>query len=142
MGLKTILSAQIITDLITTNVKEDNISFIPRLSYRIDHPALQRLSQERLVRTMLVSDHRARRYSSPQLLSCTGRAGMEDATIKELINNSFQMWSKTNISWQTLIIGTFKSFEMILYTLVIWGFLRLAGSVNPGLGGIGQISSP
>ncbi|MCG2779167.1 MAG: hypothetical protein L6406_26125 [Desulfobacterales bacterium] len=33
------------------------MSGIPRLSYRVDHAALQRLSQERLGRTVLVSDH-------------------------------------------------------------------------------------
>ena len=77
------------------------------------------------------------------LASYTGKAVMEDATIKEPVNNSAQIWSKKPIfPGKTLIIDTFKSLEMILHTLIIWGFLRLAGPVNSGPGGIGQFPSP
>jgi hypothetical protein len=43
--------------LVQTDVQEDIVSRIPRLVYSVDHTAVQRLSQERLGRTVIVSDH-------------------------------------------------------------------------------------
>ena len=77
------------------------------------------------------------------LESYTGKAVMEDATIKEPANNLAPIWPKTPVfPGKTLIIDTFKSLEMIPHTLIIWGSLRLAGPVNPWPGGIGQFPSP
>jgi transposase len=45
MRLKLILSAQFMKNLIQVDVKEDKTSGIPRLSYGVDHSALQRLTQ-------------------------------------------------------------------------------------------------
>jgi transposase len=57
MRVNAILSAQFMKNLIQTDVKENKTSDIPLLSYSVDHLALQHLSQVRLGRTVLVSDH-------------------------------------------------------------------------------------
>ena len=54
-AVRTILSLQFTKDLFIVDVREEN--GLPVLEHRVDHAALQRLSDNRLGRTLLVSDH-------------------------------------------------------------------------------------
>jgi transposase len=90
MRLKLILSAQFMKNLIQVDVKEDKTSGIPRLSYSVDHSALQRLTQERLGRTVLVSDHT--QWSARQVVEAyRSLCGVEDA-FKNMKNTDFLRW--------------------------------------------------
>ena len=53
-SVRTILSAQFMNDLFKVSVEEEN--GLPCLRYELDHDALQRLSDQRLGRTLLVTD--------------------------------------------------------------------------------------
>ena len=52
---QSILSAQFMKDLFRMSVEQD--SGLPRLRYEVDHTALAKLTNERLGRTVLVTDH-------------------------------------------------------------------------------------
>jgi len=90
LRVKAILSAQFMKDLIHTDVKEDTISGIPRLSYRVDHSALQRLSQERLGRTVLVSDHT--QWSPRQVVEAYRSLFLVEDAFKKMKNTDFLRW--------------------------------------------------
>ena len=90
LRVKVILSAQFMKDLIHTEVKEDNISGIPRLSYSVDHSALQRLSQERLGRTVLVSDHT--QWSTHQVVDAYRSLFLVEDAFKNMKNTDFLRW--------------------------------------------------
>jgi hypothetical protein len=49
------LSLQFMKEIVSITIREENGR--PVLEYRVDHPALQRLNDHRLGRTLLVSDH-------------------------------------------------------------------------------------
>jgi len=90
LRVKAILSAQFMKDLIHTEVKEDTISGIPRLSYSVDHSALQRLSQERLGRTVLVSDHT--QWSTRQVVEAYRSLFLVEDAFKNMKNTDFLRW--------------------------------------------------
>jgi transposase len=90
LRVKAILSAQFMKDLIHTDVKEDNISGIPRLSYSVDHAALQRLSQERLGRTLLVSDHT--QWNTRQVVEAYRSLFLVEDAFKNMKNTDFLRW--------------------------------------------------
>ena len=52
-----ILAPQFMKELIMSQVTTDEKTAVPRLTYEVDHAALQRLTQLRLGRTVLVTDH-------------------------------------------------------------------------------------
>ena len=54
-SVQRILSPQFMKDLFQTDIAEEG--GLPRLQYAVDHAALERLSDERLGRTLLVTDH-------------------------------------------------------------------------------------
>ncbi|MBW1909596.1 MAG: IS1634 family transposase [Deltaproteobacteria bacterium] len=90
MRVGVILSAQFMKNLIQTEVKEDKTSGIPRLSYSVDHTALQRLSQERLGRTVLVSDHT--QWSARQVVEAYRSLSVVEDAFKNMKNTDFLRW--------------------------------------------------
>ena len=87
--ISAILSAQFMKRLIQTDVKEDKPG-IPRLSYSVDHAALQRLTQERLGRTVLVSDHT--KWSAHQVVEAYRSLSVVEDTFKNMKNTDFLRW--------------------------------------------------
>jgi len=85
-----ILSAQFMKSLIQTNVQEDKVSGIPHLIYRVDHTALQRLSQERLGRTVLVSDHT--QWNARQVIDAYRSLSVVEDAFKNMKNTDFLRW--------------------------------------------------
>lgn len=85
-----ILSAQSIKTLITIDVKEDNLSGIPQLTYRVDHDALQRLSNERLGRTVLVSDNT--QWTASQIIEAYRSLCAVEDVFKDMKNTDFLRW--------------------------------------------------
>jgi transposase len=90
MRLSLILSAQFMKTLIPTYIKEDKVSGIPRLSYSVDHEALQRLTQERLGRTVLVSDHT--QWSPSQIVGAYRSLSVVEEAFKNMKNTDFLHW--------------------------------------------------
>ena len=88
--LGAILSAQFMKSLIQTNVQEDKVSGIPHLSYSVDHTALQRLSQERLGRTVLVSDHT--QWNARQVVEAYRSLSVVEDAFKNMKNTDFLRW--------------------------------------------------
>jgi len=85
-----ILSAQFMKSLVQTDVQENKISGIPRLIYSVDHTALQRLSQERLGRTVLVSDHT--QWSARQVVEAYRSLSVVEDAFKNMKNTDFLRW--------------------------------------------------
>jgi len=76
--------------LIQTDVKEDKASDIPCLSYSVDHVSLQRLSQERLGRTVFVSDHT--QWSARQVVETYRSFSVVEDAFKNMKNTDFLRW--------------------------------------------------
>jgi transposase len=90
MRVDAVLSAQFMKALIQTDIKEDKASGIPTLSYSLDHAALQRLTQERLGRTVLATDHT--QWSARQVVEAyRSLSGVENA-FKNMKNTDFLRW--------------------------------------------------
>ena len=85
-----ILSAQFMKSLIQTDVKKDKVSGIPRLIYSVDHTALLRLSQERMGRTALVSDHT--QWSARQVVEAYRSLSVVEDAFKNMKNTDFLRW--------------------------------------------------
>jgi transposase len=90
MRVGAILSAQFMKSLIQTDVKKDKTSGIPRMSYSVDHTALQRLTQERLGRTVLVSDHT--QWSARQIVETYRSLSVVEDAFKNMKNTDFLRW--------------------------------------------------
>lgn len=89
-SVKKILSAQFMKDLITTNVTGADESGLPGLQYAVDHEAFERLSRERLGRTVIVTDHldwEARRI----IETYRSLSAVEDA-FKNMKNTDYLHW--------------------------------------------------
>ena len=85
-----ILSAQFMKCLVQTDIKEDKVSGIPHLIYSVDHTALQRLSQERLGRTVLVSDHT--QWNARQVVEAYRSLSVVEDAFKNMKNVDFLRW--------------------------------------------------
>ena len=90
MRVGVILSAQFMKSLVQTDVKEDKTSGIPHLSYSVDHAELQRLSQERFGRTVLVSDHT--QWSARQVVETYRSLSVVEDAFKNMKNTDFLRW--------------------------------------------------
>jgi transposase len=90
MRVGSILSAQFMKTLISVDLKEDNVSGIPSLSYRVDHEALQRLTHQRLGRTVLVSDHT--QWSAAQIVDAYRSLSVVEDAFKNMKNTDFLRW--------------------------------------------------
>jgi transposase len=85
-----ILSAQFMKRLLQIDVQEDNVSGIPNLIYSVDHAALQSLTQERLGRTVLVSDHT--QWSARQIVEAYRSLSVVEDTFKNMKNTDYLRW--------------------------------------------------
>ena len=85
-----ILSAQFMKSLVQTDIKDDKVSGIPHLIYSVDHRALQRLSQERLGRTVLVSDHT--QWNARQVIEAYRSLSVVEDAFKNMKNTDFLRW--------------------------------------------------
>ena len=94
MRVNAILSAQFMKKLIQTDVKEDKTSDIPLFSYSVDHTALQHLSQERLGRTVLVSDHT--QWSARQIVEAYRSLSVVEDAFKNMKNTDFLRWQPSH----------------------------------------------
>ena len=94
MRVNAILSAQFMKKLIQTDVKEDKTSDIPLLSYSVDHTALQHLSEERLGRTVLVSDHT--QWSARQIVEAYRSLSVVEDAFKNMKNTDFLRWQPSH----------------------------------------------
>jgi transposase len=90
MAVGLILSAQFMKRLIQVDVKEDKPSGIPRLNYSVDHAVLQRLTQERLGRTVLVSDHT--QWNACQVVEAYRSLCVVEDAFKNMKNTDFLRW--------------------------------------------------
>jgi len=86
----TILSAQFMKDLIHSDVKEEKKTGMPRLYYSVDHVALQRLSQQRLGRTVLVTDHM--QWSAQQIVQSYRSLWVVEDAFKSMKNTDYLRW--------------------------------------------------
>jgi transposase len=85
-----ILSPQFMKELIDITLKEDKKSGIPHLGYNLDHAALQRLSQERLGRTVLVTDHTE--WNAHQIIEAYRSLHVVEDAFKNMKNTDFLRW--------------------------------------------------
>jgi transposase len=85
-----ILSPQFMKELIHSNVEEDKESGIPQLSYNVDHEVLQRLSQKRLGRTVLVTDHTE--WNVHQIIEAYRSLHVVEDAFKNMKNTDFLRW--------------------------------------------------
>jgi len=81
-------------NLIHTDVKENTTSNIPRLNYSVDHTALQHLSQKRLGRTVLVSDHT--RWSALPIVEAYRSLSVVEDAFKNMKNTDFLRWQSSH----------------------------------------------
>jgi transposase len=85
-----ILSPQFMEKLITIDVSKDEKSGLPRLTYRLDHAALERLGRERLGRTVIVTDRRD--WDARQTIEAyRGLSAVEEA-FKNMKNTDYLRW--------------------------------------------------
>jgi len=87
-SLNGILSAQFMKDLFESKVEEEK--GLPRLQYSLNHAALERLTNERLGRTVLVTDRKE--WMPPEVISAyRGLTGVEES-FKNMKNIDFLHW--------------------------------------------------
>jgi len=87
-SVQSILSPQFMKDLFQTHVEEED--GLPRLQYALDHQALEKLGDERLGRTLLVTNHLD--WQSRQVVATyRSLADIED-TFKNMKNIHFLHW--------------------------------------------------
>jgi len=89
-SVQRILSPQFMKDLICTEVKQDHRTGIPILLYRVDHTALLSLSERRLGRTLLVSDHTD--WNATQILEAYRSLSAVEDAFKSMKNTDFLRW--------------------------------------------------
>jgi len=77
-----ILSPQFMKDLIATEVKQDGD--FPRLVYRVDHAAFERLGRERLGRTVMVTDHHD--WDAPRIVSAYRSLSSVEEAFRDMKN--------------------------------------------------------
>jgi transposase len=89
-SVQRILAPQFMKELITVEIKPDPDTAIPRLTYRVDHAALQRLTDQRLGRTVLVA-HRLDADPTTIIRIYRQLTAIED-TFKAMKNVDFLRW--------------------------------------------------
>jgi transposase len=89
-SVQRILTGQFMTELFQTEVTEDKKTRLPQLRYCVDHVALDRLSQQRLGRTLIVSSHTS--WSDQEIVETyRGLSGIEDA-FRNMKNVDYLRW--------------------------------------------------
>lgn len=102
--VRQILSAQFMRDLFQTSVTEDNR--LPVLTYSVDHDALQKLTNERLGKTVLVTDQTS--WDAATIVQTyRSLTAVEDA-FRNMKDNAFLHWQPA-YHWtdQKLTVHTF-----------------------------------
>jgi transposase len=89
-SVQRILAPQFMKDLIAVHIEPDKTSGVPRLTYRVDHAALQRLADQRLGRTVLVA-HRLDADPTTIIRTYRQLTAIED-TFKAMKNVDFLRW--------------------------------------------------
>jgi transposase len=87
-SLQRILSPQFMKDLFQINVEEEE--GLPRLRYALDHEALEKLSRQRLGRTLLVTDHLD--WNPRQVVETYRSLSDIEETFKRMKNIHFLHW--------------------------------------------------
>ena len=85
---RSILSPQFMKDLLKTTVEKTNTG--PRLVYALDHRALEKLTRERLGRTVLVCDHLE--WTPRQIIETYRSLAFIEETFKHMKNTDFLHW--------------------------------------------------
>ena len=114
-SVRNILSPQFMKDLLQTGVEEERA--LPRLRYQVDHNALDKLTNERLGRTVLVTDHLD--WSAKDVIGAyRSLTAIEDA-FKNMKNIDFLHWQPA-YHWTTQKIrvhGFYCVLALLLATL-------------------------
>lgn len=83
-----ILSPQFMKELIVTNIKPGKEA--PTLTYRVDHGALERLTRERLGRTVIVTDHHD--WGAERIVAAYRGLSAIEETFKNMKNVDYLRW--------------------------------------------------
>ena len=114
-SVRGILSSQFMKDLFQTSVCEEN--GLPRLSYEVDHTALAKLTNERLGRTVLVTDHSD--WSAKDVITAYRSLAAIEQAFKNMKNIDFLHWQPA-CHWTTQKIrvhGFYCVLALLLATL-------------------------
>jgi len=87
-SVKDILAPQFMKDLFTITIAEER--GLPRLRYALDHDALDRLSHERLGRTVLITDHLD--WTPKEVIEAYRSLTSIEDTFKNMKNTDFLRW--------------------------------------------------
>lgn len=114
-SVRGILSAQFMKELFQTHVKQDR--GLPRLRYELDHTALAKLTNQRLGRTVLVTDHPD--WSAKDVVGAYRSLTAIERAFKNMKNVDFLHWQPA-YHWTTQKIkvhGFYCVLALLLATL-------------------------
>ena len=86
--VREILSAQFMKKLFQIQIQEDNE--LPRLQYEVDHTALQELSDKRLGKTIIITDHL--QWISGEIVEAYRNLSQVEESFKNMKNIHFLHW--------------------------------------------------
>jgi transposase len=86
--VREILSAQFMKKLFLIQIQEDN--GLPRMQYEVDHTALQELSDTRLGKTIIITDHL--QWSSGEIVGAYRNLSQVEESFKNMKNIHFLHW--------------------------------------------------
>ena len=114
-SVRNILSSPFMKDLFQTGIEEE--SGLPRLRYEVDHTVLAKLTNERLGRTVLVTDHPD--WSAKDVISAYRSLSAIEEAFKNMKNVDFLHWQPA-YHWTTQKIkvhGFYCVLALLLATL-------------------------
>jgi transposase len=86
--VREILSAQFMKKLFQIQIQEDN--GLPRIQYEVDHTALQELSDTRLGKTIIITDHL--QWTSGEIVEAYRNLSQVEESFKNMKNIHFLRW--------------------------------------------------
>jgi len=113
--VREILSAQFMKELFAVQITQER--GLPRLSYRLRHDELRRLTQERLGRTVLVSDHL--QWTTTQIIEAYRSLTRIEEVFKDMKNVTFLRWQPA-FHWtdqKIMVHGFYCVLALLLATL-------------------------
>jgi len=114
-SVRSILASQFMKDLFQISVQEEKD--LPRLRYEVDHAALAKLTNERLGRTVLVTDHPD--WNASDVITAYRSLSAIEETFKNMKNIDFLRWQPA-YHWTTQKIrvhGFYCVLALLLATL-------------------------
>ena len=114
-SVRSILASQFMKDLFQISVQEEK--GLPRLRYEVDHAALAKLTNERLGRTVLVTDHPD--WNASDVITAYRSLSAIEETFKNMKNIDFLRWQPA-YHWTTQKIrvhGFYCVLALLLATL-------------------------